>query len=102
MSLLLHTPCSKSSLAEHYHRAFNRAVDLFIVTAFLTDWDESLKLNSRCRRFRLIIGKDFGITRKAACASVMRWLPANRKCQFMVTDLIMGFHPKAVFWRERD
>jgi HKD family nuclease len=100
MNLLLHTPDSDSELADHYRRAFNHAAELFIVTAYLTEWDASLKLNSGCRRFRLIIGKDFGITRKAACETVMRWLTPKRKSQFMVADLIAGFHPKAVFWKE--
>lgn len=102
MNLLLDTPNSHSKLVHHYRRAFNQAAELFIVTAYLTqlDWDKSLELNSGCRHFRFIIGKDFGITRKAACKAVMRWLPPERKSQFMVADLIAGFHPKAVFWKE--
>ena len=100
MNLLLHDPNSDSELANHYRRALKQAAELFIVTAYLTEWDASLKLNSGCRRFRLIIGKDFGITRKAACEKVMRWLHPKRKSQFMVADLIAGFHPKAVFWKE--
>jgi hypothetical protein len=99
MHLLLH-PQSKSELHGHYQQAFRNAVELFIVTAYLTDWDESLKLNPDCHSFRVIIGRDFGITRKAACEAVMRWLPAERKGQFMVADQIGGFHPKAVFWKE--
>lgn len=100
MSLFLHTPDSESELSKCYRHAFERAAELFIVTAYLTEWDATLKLNSGCARFRLIIGKDFGITRKAACEAVMRWLPAKRKSQFLVADLIEGFHPKAVFWKE--
>ena len=100
MKLLLHTPDTVSSLSQNYQRAFKNAIELFIVTAYLTEWDTSLKLNPKCCNFRVIIGKDFGITRKAACKDVMRWLPANRKYQFMVTELIKGFHPKAVFWKE--
>jgi len=100
MNLIFHTPNSGSDLSRYYRRAFENAVELFIVTAYLTEWDTSLKLNSDCRRFRVIIGKDFGITRRAACESVMRWLPPKRKGQFMVADLISGFHPKAVFWKE--
>jgi HKD family nuclease len=102
MDLLLHTPDSKSKLSHLYQKAFKNAVELFIVTAYLTAWDASLKLTPKCRRFRLIIGKDFGITRKAACETVMRWLPAKRKGQFMVADRIGGFHPKAVIWTEAD
>jgi hypothetical protein len=101
MDLLLHTPTAASNLSGHYERAFNNAAELFVVTAYLTDWDSALKLNPECRRFRIIIGSDFGITRKAACEKVMRWLPPERKGQFMVADRIVGFHPKAVFWRDK-
>ena len=99
MTILLH-PNNKSNLSEYYKRAFEQAVELFIVTAYLTEWNETLTLNQNCRGFRVIIGKDFGITRKAACEAIMRWLPSQRKGQFMVADQISGFHPKAVFWKE--
>ena len=102
MELLLHSPGSDGELSRHYRQAFRNAVELFIVTAYLTEWDASLELNSDCRSFRVIIGKDFGITRKAACETVMRWLPSKRKGQFLVADRIDGFHPKAVFWKERN
>jgi HKD family nuclease len=102
MELLLHYPDSSCNLADSYKRAFDKATELFMVSAFLTDWDDALKLNSDCRRFRLIVGKDFGITRKSACQKVMRWLPASQKHQFRVADRIVGFHPKAAFWLESD
>jgi HKD family nuclease len=100
MNLILHTPNNEGNLHSHYQRAFSNAVELFIVTAYLTDWDTRLELNSHCRRFRIVIGRDFGITRKAACEKVMEWLPKERKWQFKVADQIAGFHPKAVFWKE--
>lgn len=100
MKLILHTPEGDSELSSYYRQALANAVELFIVTAYLTEWNASLKLNSDCQRFRVIIGKDFGITRKTACQKLMRWLPPNRKGQFMVADGIRGFHPKAVFWKE--
>jgi HKD family nuclease len=101
MDLLLHTPNATSGLRDHYKRAFQNAIELFIVTAYLTEWDDSLKLNPGCTRFRVIVGKDFGITRKAACEKTMAWLPKERKSQFKVADEIAGFHPKAVFWKEK-
>jgi hypothetical protein len=102
VDLLLHSPNIVSELSRHYERAFKNAIELFVVTAYLTEWDASLKLNPECRSFRVIIGRDFGITRKAACEKVMQWLPPNRKAQFMVADRIGGFHPKAVFWKEKE
>jgi hypothetical protein len=100
MRLLLHAPNADCDLSRCYQRAFKNALELFVVTAYLTDWDASLKLNPKCRSFRVITGRDFGITRKAACETVMEWLPPARKAQFMVADRIGGFHPKAVFWKE--
>lgn len=102
MDLYLHSPDADSKLGGTYARAFGHAVSLFVVSAYLTDWDVSLKLSKGCRHFRLIIGKDFGITRRLACEKVMKWLPAARKTQFMVADNILGFHPKAIFWEEND
>lgn len=101
MDLLLHTPNTKSALTSYYERAFKNAVELFIVSAYLTEWDSTLTLNPECHRFRVIIGSDFGITRKAACEKVMQWLPPKRKSQFMVADGVGGFHPKAVFWKDQ-
>jgi hypothetical protein len=102
MKMILHTPSEKGMLSGYYRQAFKEAKELFIVTAYLTEWDETLELNVGCRGFRLIVGKDFGITRKAACETVMQWLPAERKSQFLVADLIDGFHPKAIFWTDGD
>lgn len=73
-----------------------------MVTAYLTAWNSDLKLNPGCKGFRVIIGKDFGITRKVACHQLLQWLPPKRKGQFLVADGIGGFHPKAVFWKEGD
>jgi HKD family nuclease len=100
MRLILHTPDNDSKLSDIYRQAMASAVELFIVTAFLTEWDTSLELNPNCRRFRVIIGKDFGITKKAACTNLMGWLPPKRKLEFMVAEQISGFHPKAMFWKE--
>lgn len=98
MKLFLHSPNKHSELADIYKAAFSNAAELFVVSAYITDWDLSLILNPKCKHFRLIIGKDFGITRKHACEKVIKWLPPSRKSQFMVADNILGFHPKAMLW----
>ncbi|OYV49439.1 MAG: hypothetical protein B7Z78_13620 [Rhodospirillales bacterium 20-60-12] len=100
MQLILHAPNEDTDLSDRYAHAFASAIEILVVNAYLTDWDKSLKLNPRCKHFRMIIGKDFGITRKAACISVMNWLPASLKANFLVADEIVGFHPKAVFWKD--
>jgi hypothetical protein len=100
MDLILHPSEANGRLSELYQRAFANAVELLIVNAYLTEWDSSRVLNADCRHFRMIIGKDFGITRKAACRAVMNWLPPYLKAYFLVAGQIAGFHPKAVFWKE--
>jgi hypothetical protein len=87
-------------LGQYYERAFSESKELYIVSAYLTAWKPKTQLNAGCQRFRFIVGKDFGITRKEACRSVMKWLPKNRLGEFFVADYIDGFHPKAMFWRD--
>jgi hypothetical protein len=92
-----------STLRGVYERAFAEAEELFIVSAFLTEWQSSLKLNPRCSAFLLIVGADFGTTRRAALEAALRWLP-KRFPQGVLAFNQRGtaFHPKAMLWRERD
>lgn len=100
-ALILHSPTSACVLNERYRLAFATATELLILSAYLTEWDSTLKLNPGCTRFRMVIGKDFGITRKSACEAVLNWLPASKKADFLVADEISGFHPKALFWKNK-
>jgi HKD family nuclease len=102
IQLFLHSSEEISSLHNAYQRALSSATELLIVSAYLTNWDSSVALNAGCERFRMIVGKDFGITRKSACEAVLKWAPAKHKVHFRVAYQIDGFHPKAVFWREAD
>lgn len=102
LNLVLLPDSQGGRLDELYVRALTKAVELFIVSAYLTEWSPPARLNGKCKTFRLIVGKDFGITRKQACRDVMRWLPARLKNRFMVAEEIDGFHPKAMFWKEAD
>ena len=102
MNLILLPNSGEKWLEHHYTNALKKAVELYIVSAYLTEWDAPNKLNDGCEEFRFIVGKDFGITRKEACKKVMRWLPKRLEGQFMVAVDIDGFHPKAMFWREGD
>jgi HKD family nuclease len=99
MQLFLHTPEQTSKLGPLYKRAFAEAEEIFLVSAYLTEWDLDLKLNPRCVHFRIIIGRDFGITRKAACLKLLDWLANEWKANFLVAEYISGFHPKAMFWK---
>lgn len=100
--ILLPDSSGDRSLEYHYSTALQKAVELYIVSAYLTEWDAPAKLNDDCTKFIFIVGKDFGITRKEACRKVMSWLPKRFEGQFMVATEIDGFHPKAMIWREAD
>jgi len=100
LELILHGPKSENGLPAAYRLALENAIELYIVSAYLTEWDPPATLNANCARFRIIIGKDFGITRKAACSAVLSWLPPQKRSMFLVADLVGGFHPKAAFWKD--
>lgn len=90
-----------AQLGRLYERAFEHARELYVVSAYLTAWNTDLRLAKGCK-FRMVVGKDFGITRKDACRKVLKWLPANRKQNFYVAAYIGGFHPKAIFWKDEN
>jgi hypothetical protein len=100
MELFLTSPARQDAgLTKVYKKAFREATELYLVSAYLTTW-QAPQLNKVCEIFTFIIGKDFGITRKAACESVLEWLPKRFLADFLVADSIAGFHPKALFWRD--
>lgn len=88
-------------LASLYEIAISEALELFIVTAFLTDWNPNSKINDKCKELSFIIGTDFGITRRSACRDVLKWLPKNMKGCFRAADRISGFHPKLIIWKNK-
>lgn len=98
MELILHP--GSGELERLYERAFTEARALYIVSAYLTAWRPARKLNGNCT-FQMIIGKDFGLTRKRACRELIKWLPAVHKNDLYVANYIAGFHPKAMFWTDR-
>jgi len=100
MELLLLPKRSGIELQDVYRRALRESTHLYIVSAYLTHWDIEEELGSQCESFKFIVGKDFGITRKAACEDVLEWLPPDRHDDFLAAEAIDGFHPKAVFWKE--
>jgi hypothetical protein len=102
MDLLLLPRNSQMSLQDVYRRALSQSTHLYIVSAYLTHWDIQEELSRQCESFKFIVGKDFGLTRKAACQHVLNWLPEERHEDFLAAEEIDGFHPKAVFWREQD
>ena len=83
-----------------YNRAIADAVELFIVSAYLTDWRPNQELPDKCRELSFIVGTDFGLTRRDACRNVLKWLPEEYKSDFLAADHIAGFHPKLVMWKD--
>lgn len=92
-----------SSLHEAYARAFSQARELYIVNAFLTEWPSGVSLNRKCETFLLVIGADFGTTRRAAVESALAWLPKRFPDTVLAFNQKgVNFHPKAGLWREHD
>lgn len=100
LNLHLHHPDKPNGLISSYQRALMSGTEVLIVSAYLTQWKPEAQLNPDCRRFRMVVGTDFGLTRKAACRAVLAWLPRRQLVGFRVADWTSGYHPKAVFWRE--
>ena len=76
MQIVLNPNATKGTeLRDLYNRALDEAEELYIASAYLTDWDTSYKLGSACRRVVFLVGTDFGLTRKAAMLNVLRWVP---------------------------
>ena len=48
MDIMLHRPGEGSQLGSHYKNAFQNAVELYIVSAYLTEWDQKLTLPATC------------------------------------------------------
>jgi hypothetical protein len=103
MQILLNSPITadESKLQTLYDKAIAEAIELYIVSAYLTGWKPSQELNAACQEICFIVGTDFGITTKVACRNVLKWLPKYFKSEFLAADRISsGFHPKLVAWRD--
>lgn len=103
--LFLHSGApSDNQLNKIYETAIEEASELYIVSAYLTDWEIKTKLNSSLTptKFKFVFGQDFGLSRKKAIKSVLDWLPAHLKSNLRVASEIQGFHPKALFWKDAD
>jgi len=101
MQILLSPNATKlTELRDVYNRALDEAEELYIASAYLTEWDVSHKLGSACKRVVFLVGTDFGLTRKAAMLNVLRWIPEHISFTFLaVQSQSGGFHPKIVAWK---
>jgi len=91
-------------LARSYRRAIKSSKELYIATAFLTNWATQDRLSSNCHKFLFLVGTDFGLTRKLACENVLRWLPKKFKSDFLAVPSSHegSFHPKVIAWKGLD
>jgi len=93
-------PSPNLLLYDAYVSAFENASEIFVLSAYLRDW-KKFKLSNECNNATLIVGKDFGITRKKALSDALIWKNEHDDiCHFFVADKIDGFHPKIVMWRQ--
>jgi hypothetical protein len=95
-------PESGGKLTEAYFEAFENADEIFVLSAYLREWRD-FALSSSCENVTVIVGKDFGITRKQALTRLLEWkVEQGDTCHAYVADGIDGFHPKILAWREGD
>jgi len=87
-----------------YAKALSEAAELYIASAYLTDWTVNQPVARKCKEIVFIVGTDFGLTRKAAMRNVLRWMPKHGSCSFLAAPRTPGggFHPKIVAWRSRN
>jgi hypothetical protein len=85
-----------------YQRAAQRASELYIASAFLTAWPIKAHLSKKCHKAYVVVGTDFGATRKQALRDALKWLPPRFKHQMFAVKPSPGrsFHPKLLVWRE--
>jgi hypothetical protein len=86
-----------------YARAIREATELYIASAYLTDWNGGQAVGKACKQIVFIVGTDFGLSRKAAMRNVLRWMPKRGSCLFLAAPKMTagGFHPKIVAWRSK-
>jgi hypothetical protein len=103
MREILLSPNDSCALTKLYERAAVQSVDLLIATAFLTGWPVRQKLSKGCKSVLIVVGTDFGLTRKKALTNLLRWVPKDKTYNVLAVPAISGgcFHPKIVAWKDR-
>ena len=102
MRKLLLNPNDSNNLTECYKAAVSRSKELLIATAFLTEWPINTKLNKSCKSILVLVGTDFGLTRKRALNKLLKWVPAEKKNNILAVPAFSegSFHPKIIAWKE--
>ncbi|WP_432741474.1 phospholipase D family protein [Methylobacter sp. G7] len=99
MTIFLH-PDTKNELTNTFREAFLHATEIFSLSAYLREW-EDFNLSKECKAAILVVGKDFGITRKIALSKALEWKKKNNRIAHVyVADKIDGYHPKILLWAQ--
>jgi hypothetical protein len=87
-----------------YAEAIRDATNIYIASAYLTDWSRDQPRPRACKELVFIVGTDFGLTRKAAMRDVLGWMPKRGSYSFLAAPRTPGggFHPKILAWRSKD
>jgi hypothetical protein len=76
----------------------SNADEIWWASAYLTNWPLSHKCipKKSCSLCNIVIGSDFGITRKTALTDLLNW--SKRTIANVFINESSGFHPKAIVW----
>lgn len=104
MRSILLNPDNSTDLSTFYKAAIKNSTELLIATAFLTEWPITEKLNTNCNNILILVGTDFGLTRKKALTHLLNWSPSDKKSNLLAVPSFSGgsFHPKIIAWKESD
>lgn len=94
---------TRTNLRRLYEKGLKDAVEMHIASAYLTNWDKTLKIGKSCKQITFVIGTDFGLSRKSAMRDVLSWLPKHGGAQLLAVPTVAGsgFHPKLAAWRTK-
>jgi len=103
MRHLLLNPEDSNRLSACYKAAVTRSLELLIATAFLTEWPIKANLNKGCKSILVLVGTDFGLTRKKALTDLLNWVPSEKKNNILAVPAYSqgSFHPKIIAWKEK-
>lgn len=95
--ILVPHPDQAGRLGAAYAQAIKEAVELYVASAYLTNWLPRPRVGKHCSKILFLVGTDFGLTRKHALRNLLQWRPNHGACQVLAVG--GGFHPKILAWK---
>jgi HKD family nuclease len=79
--------------------AITTADEIWWASAYLTSWPLAPNCipKSNCTSCNIVVGSDFGITRKAALLDLLKW--SKKAMSNVYINEMSGFHPKTILWK---